>query len=516
MTPNRRQFLADVGRGMLIGSLGTATALDLGLANSFAEEPSTRITFGPLEPLVSMMQESAPDELLPRLVERLNNGASLKTLVSAGALANVRAFAGQDYIGYHTFMALLPALQMSGQLPTDRQALPVLKVLHRNSRQIQNVQRNHQDGLPVVSAAEKSERRIDGERLRAAVRAVDWKLAESQFASLCQGPSGVAFNHLQFAVQDEVDVHRVVLSWRSLAMLDIAGQKFAHTLLRQSVRYCLDVEHRMHDGNYTASPIRGLLPRLMSEHRLMDKKEGKRKGDDLWIAELANTIFSGTRDQAAEAVAIALAEGFSSEDVGEAISIAANQLVLHDPGRLEKYASKEKPAGCVHGDSVGVHASDAANAWRHVSRVGNARNRISSLIVGAYHTAGQVRWTSPEPYPYRERLADVTANDAARLRERLEEAVQGNDQALACAIVHKYGDLDYPVRPLLDVLLQYAVSEDGALHAEKFYHTVTEEYATTRPAFRWRQIVALARVTASEYGFPAPGYEEACELLKLS
>ncbi len=39
------------------------------------------------------------------------------------------------------------------------------------------------------------------------------------------------------------------------------------------------------------------------------------------------------------------------------------------------------------------------------------------------------------------------------------------------------------------------------------------EFAVARPAFRWRHLVALARVTASEYGFPAPGYGEACELL---
>jgi hypothetical protein len=29
-------------------------------------------------------------------------------------------------------------------------------------------------------------------------------------------------------------------------------------------------------------------------------------------------------------------------------------------------------------------------------------------------------------------------------------------------------------------------------------------------------MVALARVTASEYGFAAPGYQEACELLGVS
>ena len=57
--------------------------------------------------------------------------------------------------------------------------------------------------------------------------------------------------------------------------------------------------------------------------------------------------------------------------------------------------------------------------------------------------------------------------------------------------------------------------EDGALHAEKYYRTVTEEFAATRPVFRWRQLVALARVTASEYGRPAPGIAEAREMLKV-
>jgi len=64
-------------------------------------------------------------------------------------------------------------------------------------------------------------------------------------------------------------------------------------------------------------------------------------------------------------------------------------------------------------------------------------------------------------------------------------------------------------------MLKYAVSEDGALHAEKYYRTATEEFALARPAFRWRQAVSLARVTTSEYGDPAPGYADACKLLKV-
>jgi hypothetical protein len=62
-------------------------------------------------------------------------------------------------------------------------------------------------------------------------------------------------------------------------------------------------------------------------------------------------------------------------------------------------------------------------------------------------------------------------------------------------------------------MLSYAVSEDGALHAEKYYRTASEEFYRTRPAFRWRQLAALARVTASEFGRPAPGMEQ--ELVHL-
>jgi hypothetical protein len=196
--------------------------------------------------------------------------------------------------------------------------------------------------------------------------------------------------------------------------------------------------------------------------------------------------------------------------------MAANLLVLHDPGRREQNSSLQKPPGCVHGDSVGVHASDAANAWRNIARVSNSRNQVASLIVGAYHTAGQTDLVTKNPYPFADLLEEIDTKDCAALLGQAEEAIKANDQARTCAVVHRYGELKLPTRPVFDLLVKYAVSEDGALHAEKYYRTVTEEFASTRAAFRWRQVVALARVTASEHGFPAPGYQEACELLGVS
>jgi hypothetical protein len=111
-------------------------------------------------------------------------------------------------------------------------------------------------------------------------------------------------------------------------------------------------------------------------------------------------------------------------------------------------------------------------------------------------------------------LQQVASHDAQGLLHEADEAIRQNLQAHAAAILHRYGTLGFPARAAFDLLLGYAVSEDGALHAEKYYRTVVEEFSTIRPSLRWRQLIALARVTASEYGRPAPGLAEARELLR--
>jgi hypothetical protein len=94
---HRREFLADVGRGMLVAGVGSALAQDLGLAPAaLAAGSDGRLTFGPMEPLVSLMQETPADRLLPAVVDRINAGTDLRHLVAAAALANARTFGGQD------------------------------------------------------------------------------------------------------------------------------------------------------------------------------------------------------------------------------------------------------------------------------------------------------------------------------------------------------------------------------------------------------------------------------------
>jgi hypothetical protein len=510
---SRRQFLTDVGRGALSAVIGFRAAGDLGFAPLFAADQAETLTFGALEPLVGLLQETPAEKLLPKLVEQLKNGADLRRLVAAAALANARSFGGVDYIGFHTMMALSPSLRMSGELSSELQPLPIFKVLYRNTARLQEA--GTRNTLKPVTAGSLPAGNA-GAALRDRVRAKDRDGAEQLFAAVAKSGPADAFNVLLHEVQDAAEVHRVNLPARAWDMIDVVGPEHAHTILRQSLRYCLQFDPKEDAG--IASP-RAVLPMLFDQHGLEGKTPGTKSADDAWVEHLCKSIFESAPEQAAEAVAAALAEGFSPAVVGEAITLATNQLILRDHGRRPSEEQPGKPVGSVHGDSIGVHACDSANAWRRMARSSDARNTFACLIVGAWQASYDrvarggdfLKW---ESLPVKWQLERVTSKEPELLLQELDGAIRGNLQARATAIVHKYGELGLEPRPLFDALLRYAISEDGALHAEKFYQTCSEEFAGSRPAFRWRHLMGLARVTASEYGRPAAGMEEARRLLK--
>lgn len=515
---SRREFLADVGRGTLATSVGYGLALEMGLTPVLAAEEKARLNFGDSESLVGLMQDTPAAKLQTLLVEKMKSGTSLLELVKAGALANARTFGGEDYVGFHTMMALAPAYCMSKEMPAARAALPVLKVLYRNTARMQEFGGSSSEVLHPVAAVTLPEGQQPAEFLHAAVRSKDAQAAEQAFATVSKTSPLDAFNHLLHAVHDQTEVHRVVLPYRAWDLLGLIGQENAHTLLRQSVRYCVKAEGR---STGPISEPRNLLPKLFDQFKLADKQAGSRQVDDAWVEQFTQTLLSASASQSAEAAAAALAEGVAPDAVGEAIVLAANQLVLRDVGRTAREEWDQKPLGSVHGDSIGVHACDSANAWRNMARVSNTRNQFACLILGAYQVAlDRVQrggdFTNWKPLPWQQHTDRVRATDAAQLLREAELAIRDNLQVRTMAIVQRYGEQGHAERPMFDLMLKFATSEDGALHAEKFYRTCSEEFAASRAAFKWRYLVGLSRVTASEFGRPAAGQAEATELLGLA
>ena len=226
----RREFFGDVGRGMLVASVGAGAASDMGFTSARAEDDGDgRLSFGGLEPLVGLMQETPVGKLIPVLVEKLKAGTELKQLVAAATLANARTFGGEDYVGFHTLMALAPAYHMAHELPADRRALPVLKVLYRNTNRIHEHGGRASEVLRTVKPGILSAGHDPGEALRDAVRRKDMNEAEGTFAAIAAASPDEAFDSLLVAVEDHTEVHRVVLPYRAWELLDVVGKEQAHT-----------------------------------------------------------------------------------------------------------------------------------------------------------------------------------------------------------------------------------------------------------------------------------------------
>ncbi|HZL87402.1 MAG TPA: hypothetical protein VFB96_03415 [Pirellulaceae bacterium] len=513
-TTPRREFLKTVGRGMLVAGLGASLAHDLGLASARAADAPAPLSFGGYDGLIDLMQSTPPEKLQPILIEKLNKGeADLKQLISAGALANAETFGGEDYVGFHTAMAMLPAWYMTDMLPSERRPLPILKVLYRNSGQIQAFGGADKKVLRQQYAAEEATVENVDLAIRDAGREGDVEKGEKLFAPLAKAPLKEMFNVLQPIMQDDINVHRFVFAYRTYGLADLLGKEHAYTILRQCVHFSCNHEDGRIANNRAESPIRSLMPRLLDQYKLAGKELGKRDPGDAAVEALAETIYRGPADRSAEAVAGALAEGISPEVVGEAISIASNLLCLRqgpDPWR-------------THGDSAGVHSSDATNAWRNMARIAEPRHAISGLIVAGYHVAVHTPYKG-NAYPLAEHRAAIKATDQEGLLAEAEDAIRHNDQGRAAAAIAIFGEKGGKPETVYERMLKYTISEDGRLHGEKYFQTVQEEYKTTRQAFRWRQIVGLARVTASAFAYDredkhgkrAPGYEDACKMLKVT
>jgi hypothetical protein len=510
---SRRQFFGRVGIGIGGAALGSALLDRLGFGEALAAfvPRGERLHFGALDPLVDLMQETPADELVAQLVGKLRAGVTPAQLIGAAALANARALGGTNYNGYHALMAMAPSAEMGPQMAAPLGALPVLKVVHRNARFLKDAGRTHEDALaplpPDAAAA------ADGNGLVDAMHALELPAAEARLAASLAQSRTAAFDRVQEVVREDGNVHRVVLSWRAVDLLRFTGEQHALTLLRQSVRYCIEDDgRRVHDGR-PAPAIGPVVRELMERHGFAQHAAGTKALDDAQLEKLAGTIFAGDGKTAAEAVAAALADGFDPEQVGAALPLAAARLVLCDPGQLKE--SPGKPQGSVHGASVGVHASDAANAWRNIARTaaqaGSAGTQHASLLAGAFHTAGQSKQVGAQEIDAS--AAPCALKDPAELLREIEGRMRERDQVAAMVAARRFCEIGHPAADLFALLLRYAVSEDGALHNEKFFRTIQEEHAAARPAHRARLVAALTRVVTSSCGFPAPGCAEAAKLL---
>src|SRR5262249_1657835 len=148
-----------------------------------------------------------------------------------------------------------------------------------------------EDRLAEVEPARLDGRTSPAEQLREAARARKPDQAEQIFASL-KGTPEQTYDDVQLLIQDDLNVHRVVLASRGWEVLDFIGKDHARDMLRQTVRFCSDPRHT----GRQAHPIRQVLPRLLDAHKLLSARPGSKQVDDAWIERLAKTVYSDQQE----------------------------------------------------------------------------------------------------------------------------------------------------------------------------------------------------------------------------
>jgi hypothetical protein len=510
----RRQFLADVGRAALVNCVGLGLAWEVGFlgargiafAGDLADAPGA-LSFGPLEPLVALLQETAPDRLLELLVDRLAKGTDLKTLLAAGALANARTFGGEDYVGYHVMMALGPAWTMAEELPAKRRALPVLKVLYRNTSRIQAFGGRKNEVLRELPAPSPlpSGDATPGEILRAVVRAKDVALAEGVYAALGQAPARPdgLLDDVLFAVEDDPGPSRGA----RVPGVDLSKVIGADTQDAAAAVCPLLREERGRPPRQLFGKVRSCF-QLLEAHLLLDREPGTKPATtpvdatSRAIFEATPTTRPGSPPRPAEGVPRPTSRGDLPR--GE-------PAALRDPG-----APSPRQAGRRSGPSMATRWASTPPAPRTpgaTSRAGHAAEhvRVPDPRPTRRPPTGSRRRHHVDAEPDARGRRQGHGTDPVKLLTQADEAIRAQDQTK----VRDRPPLRGPRPPRASVFAccSGTQTEDGALHAEKYYRTVVEEFAATRPTFRWRHLDALARVTASEYGQTAAGIEEASKRL---
>ena len=315
---------------------------------------------------------------------------------------------------------------MSRELPEAQRALPVLKVLYRNTNHIQQIGgRSHEALHPVEPAAvpagpaggrgpPRGDPPAGHGRGRADLRRARRTGRSTRRTTTCQ-----------YLVQDNIErpPRRPGLARLGPARPDRQGARpHAAPPVGPLLRGRGGEHPQVRLGRARCAPS---CPGCSTSYRLLSRAAGRAAARRRLGRAAGQTIYAST----ARAGRRRGRRGPGRRD--RARGRRRGDLAGRQPARPARPRPRArptraaKPVGSVHGASVGVHASDAANAWRNIARVSNRRNALASLIVGAYHTAGQAGGLNPQPYPLRRAPRDGPRRRARRPARRGRGRHQG-------------------------------------------------------------------------------------------
>lgn len=480
----------------------------------------TRVQFSEaIEPLVQFIEETDPSEIVDQALTKLRHGVSIRTMLTASALAVTRSSdlpPGHHGGPLHPLVGIHALRHLVDRLDGEDRFLPILQHVALSNKHI------HQPAMgpymlldfePVDAGGVEATK----EAFLTAVGRGESNLADHYFLWLWDNvPPVEAFDLLLTVAipKNVLDDHYFIfpsMTWRAL---DWLGHEYRPILMRPAVRYVT---------RYPTPPEIPEIEALLDEYQLLTRPLRQQTGDDetATIGRVGEAI--GRCSDFTEippALAKAMADGLSMEGTGEALSIGAAGLFLRS----------------LTGNPMDVHLHTSVNIRRYLVQMEGLSLRNKLLCLLLWHTGPEVRNTqtrlaaTPQldlqevaalPYQTQEELLDAmrdsiyqqpptdwsTVSNLGQMRAVPEVRIPVN-------LAHQYVNCGYDEKAFIARLAEIVCHDNFTeMHAFKHHQAIIEEFYSTREPWRWSHLVAGAQASAISFGKNMEIFEEAIELL---
>ncbi len=474
-----------------------------------------------IEPLVQFIEDTPPDEILDRTLDKLRAGVPTQTMLTASALAVTRSTdlpPGHHGGPLHPLVGLHAVSQLVGRLQGEDRFVPVLQHVALSNKHI------HHPAMGPYALLEFAPEDAGGvaatkAAFLAAVNRGESNKADHLFLWLWEhAPRIEAFDLLlSIAIpKNVVDDHYFAFpafTWRALENQAIDPEYFS-VLMRPAVRYV---------SRFPTAPMIPEIEMLIEEHQLMTRVTRQQSGEDETSAIGALGEAMGRVDVFAEIpvlMATALSDGLSLEGAGEALSIGAAGLFLRSLG----------------GNPMDVHLHTSANLRRYLLKIDGLSLRNKLLLLLTWQSGPEIRSTAgrmqPAPQPDWTAVAALPPRTQEALLDAITHSVynqpptdwsQVSNLGLMRAVpevratvnlAQQYVNSGYDAQALIARLAEIVCHDNFTeMHAFKHHQAIVEEFYATREPWRWMHLVCGVQAAAISFGKNMAVYEEALELL---
>src|SRR6185437_12943120 len=446
-----------------------------------------------IEPLVQMIEDTPPNEIVDRTLEKLRGGTDARTLLTASALAVTRSSElppGHHGGPLHPLAGLYAITHLVNRLEGEEKFLPVLQHVALSNKHI------HHPAMGPYQLLEFAAEDAGGvEATKAAFRTAcgrgESNKADHLFLWLWNNiPRVEAFDLLMsYAIpKNALDDHYFIFPafvYRAFES-GIIDDEYFTLLMRPAVRYV---------ARFPMAPPVAEMDLLIKNYDLLNKVTRQESGDDETIAigrlgkSIQNveeyTVIPGM-------IAAALAKGLSLEGAGEALSIGAAGLFLRS----------------LTGNPMDVHLHTSANLRRYLLKLDGLSLRNKILILLLWHTGPEVRSTQmrmePTVQPDPEAVAALPERSQEELLEAITQSIYnqpptdwskvsnlGQMRAVpevrgSVNLAQQYVQLGYDADAFIKRLAEIVCHDNFTeMHAFKHHQAIVEEFHATRDPWRW-------------------------------